>query len=704
MLALDDSARLRRSLGRLLFAGGLILWLSVQGALMLVPLWTRALPPEVDDSLTYVLKSVQMEECFKQDCPALQDLRRQHYPQGSEAQREKGLADSRIFPVYHPLLSLMMVGLKKLGLGWMATYKAVWTVGPVFFALAFAYLLATLWGLPAAGIALSLLAFKVFPDTGLQRVVPSNLAMGMAVLIWARIISCNGSAIWTLIVGSLLMMAMHPIGRIYAVMAAVLALSVSGLYRDRRAGIAALSVLFLVILAFLVFKFAGIPGFVDIHILPSGKLPLLRMIMGAGESAWEILGEILRLEGGLFGSFALFCGVTVMGFLTTPQETRSPAAKIVLIYLAFLFAILFYVSDHPGDVFFRMWIPLVVVLFGAVGRAIWYALGQTWGLTVRCLKGDLRPGITFQSAWPVALLAVLLGYSLHMMVMGGEQVYATEEFMRHRQPLDFKPTQPRLLLEKARQGDRVLYTSMMVMPYYFIHGAMKLGAVYYHSAMQGTKTAKEWLNRPDLHFAVTYNPTVYHPTFEGVQENRWWITDPAFRYTPLYTPRTNRPISMEGTISSSRFRHIDIVPKGWNFPGVLRLLIKNMGKGTEVRLLCLDRSGTSIQQKGTKAAIPAGFHGWIRLPLKDAGKRERFRIILPARKPGILIGGIVFGNDKHRWPWAQKARLTFMPVYSRGGPITVSFDPADILPAPLGRKKISVLDDSGSSVLFRIDQ
>ena len=43
---------------------GLAVWTAVQTTFVTVPLWTRALPPEVDDSLTYVLKTKQMEECF----------------------------------------------------------------------------------------------------------------------------------------------------------------------------------------------------------------------------------------------------------------------------------------------------------------------------------------------------------------------------------------------------------------------------------------------------------------------------------------------------------------------------------------------------------------------------------------------------------------------------------------------------------------
>lgn len=48
------------------------------------------------------------------------------------------------------------------------------------------------------------------------------LSMSMAVVIWARIITQNGKAMWALVIGSILMVAMHPIGGVYAVTAVFL--------------------------------------------------------------------------------------------------------------------------------------------------------------------------------------------------------------------------------------------------------------------------------------------------------------------------------------------------------------------------------------------------------------------------------------------------------------------------------------------------
>ena len=98
----------------------------------------------------------------------------------------------------------------------MSAYQWLWRFSPLFFGLAFAYLLTKLTEPAAAGIALALLAFKVFPDTGLHHLVPANLTMAGAVVVWARIISRQGWAPWTLSLSSVLLPAMHPVGVLYS--------------------------------------------------------------------------------------------------------------------------------------------------------------------------------------------------------------------------------------------------------------------------------------------------------------------------------------------------------------------------------------------------------------------------------------------------------------------------------------------------------
>ncbi len=505
-----------QTIGRLICLGGLVIFLLVQGALMNLPLANWSLTPELDDSLTYVLKTRQMQECLFQNCPALDDLRQQLSAPASDpaAAHQLDLARSRLFPVYHPLFSIILLGLTKTGLDLMSAYQWLWRFSPLFFGLAFAYLLTQLTKPAAAGIALALLAFKVFPDTGLHHLVPSNLTMAGAVVVWARIISRQGWAPWTLSLSSLLLPAMHPVGILYTGVSAGLAIILAKAHiRKKVLLVAGFMVLVISSIFFISAWVKGI-SLVQFTVVPPVPNPVTYMVSGALQNVQTVIVEIIRSEGGLFGAAPLFLAAVVLGLMTLPADKRRLNVTILVLNGLLLFGMLFYVSSHPGDVILRLWIPLVVILFGLVGQAFCY-VGRLSGNFAKKPKTKKTEPFNLVNGLPLLLLAVLVGYAMQMLATGGEQLYSYVDFLRKRQPLVFAPEQPELLLSRAQPGDRVFYNSLIIMPYFFIHGTMRLGAVYYNPVLQGSPVLEEWLRKPELRFAVTYNPTVYHPSFAG---------------------------------------------------------------------------------------------------------------------------------------------------------------------------------------------
>ena len=705
LIRLDESNRLRPYLSWLVFILGLLVWMGIQGALTDVPLWSRPLPPEIDDSLTYVLKTRQMEECFRQDCLALEDLKSQLQIPSSdpEAGHQRDLAASRIFPVYHPLFSVLLLGVSKLGFTLMDSYKMVWTISPIIFGLAFAWYLSVVWGRGAAGLAMLLLAFKVFPDTGIHYVVPSNLTMALAVLLWTRLIARQGQAPLALVGGSVVLMAMHPIGRLYAVMAVALSLLLAGKSRRPRHWYAASLTILLVAAAFVLPHLVDRPQLVSPAFLPPGGHPLLDSLRGAAASLVAVGADVVRLGPGLFGNASLFCGAVVLGFLTVAPNRRPAALKITLMQAFFFTALFFHVSSHPADVIFRIWIPLVVILFGAVGQAMVHVAAHSWSLVLDRLgrQPGARAGGTVVF-WPILAMAVLLGYAVGMSASGAEQVAATILHVQSRQPLDFRSEQVDLLLSRAHPGNRVLYTSMMIMPFYFINGAMPLGAVYYHPALADTETEREWLDRPDLRFAAVYNPTVHHPSFAGVDENRWWVTSPEFHFSPLSLARKKRPISRNGYVPAAEYQWLEVETTAGPPYRSIRLLVKNNGPAATVTVFPIGQSATRPTEPATQIVAPPNYSDWLDLPCPGTVETNRYRIVLPPNSPDLAIGGISFGNGPLHWPWSQKANLILMPRDTGERPLSVSFDPAELLPEPLRRKSITVLDDGGSSVLLEL--
>ena len=67
-----------------------------------------------------------------------------------------------------------------------------------------------------------------------------------------------------------------------------------------------------------------------------------------------------------------------------------------------------------------MWIPLIVILFGAVGKAIEYVFRRSWGLFITHYTDPDGAGhVGVAKGWPVVVLALLLGYSFFMVLSGG---------------------------------------------------------------------------------------------------------------------------------------------------------------------------------------------------------------------------------------------------------------------------------------------
>jgi hypothetical protein len=688
---------------------GLLIYVVVQGYLTVSPIRHWTLTSEVDDTLTYVLKSEQMAECFRQNCPALNDLHDQLFGKAGDsgpntaAFKQRALISSRVFPVYHPLFSAMLIGISKLGMhgNLMEAYRFLWYLAPLIFGLAFAYWLATIFNPAVAGVALILLAFKVFPDTGLHHLEPSTLTMALAVVLWARLISCRGWAPWSLFLGSLVLVTMHLIGVIYAGMAVLLALALAGKEERQPLILVAGAVVAGIVVFFLVERFVRGPAFVNLIPLILGSQHWLQVLRSAGRNALQVIVDNVRLSEGLWGAPAIFCGAVVLGMGTLEASSRRIVSRILLLYGLVLGGFMFYMSSHPADILFRLWIPLVVLLFGLVGQAICYTinLSKIWWRDRQQASPDKGP-LDLKRFWPLILLAVFVGYSAQMIARGAEQVQVMATYLREKEPLALYPSQPKDLLAHAHPGDLVLYSSFIVMDYYLINGALRLGAVYYNPILQGTRTTSQWLKSPDLRFAVAFQPTVYHPSFEGKDEADWWPSMPDFRYSPLNHRHGHEPLALEGKLPAARYRWLDIKAMTSDVPKTLRLDIDNPQEARVMEIVPLDPEGKPLGQYRQEVDIPAHHSGWLTVDLAKMPAEAPVRLIFPYDSNKLTISGLTFGEDRLDWPWAQKALLTFQPRNDNYGRITVSFDPAALLPQQLRGRHITVMDDRGSSVLL----
>jgi len=697
--SLDDSRPTRIFLGKLVFAIGLCCFIVVQTGFVAVPVWKRALPPEVDDSLIYIMNATQLEECPTFDCPALLDFRRQSREIASDPGKisQKFLLE-QFFIMPKPFFSLIQSGLRRLGLDPITALKVLWTLGPACFGLVFAYLLVQMFGRGPAGLGMGLLAFKVFPGQGLHYVVASNLTMAGACLVWARIMSRKGDAPWALMIGSLLLMAMHPIGRIYSMIAVGTSLVLQGISRETRVWLPSLLVLCAVAGTFVLPKFVS-----SLDFLPVPWPVQQSFLEGVGRGIVGLGVDLVRFESALFGSIIWFSGLAVFGFLTLNNEKKILTCKVLLVYFPFLIVSLFYVMPmHPADLTTRLWIPFIVIGFGLLGAGFWHVGKASLHVVREALESpDGMARMTLSAGWPLVALALIVGFSFRMVTLGVEGMDATVEYMMHRQEIMLDPAQANLLAERSKPEDRVLYDGLIPVFFYFAHGALDRGAVYY-PAIRGTSVEKTWLDRPELRFAVCYNPLISLRSMQGEDENDWWISSPEMRFSDLSKPRRSRQVTIESKIPGHEVRYLEIESKTSVPLDRLTLMLENQGRAFSIHVQPVPVPGKSCPVKRRSAEIAANTSAAIDIDLKEFDGCSRFRVTVPPDSPDFFITGMTFGSPALNWPWSQKAELVLVPRRPDKDTVSVSFDPVTVLPELPADRKISVLNDTGATVLFEI--
>lgn len=707
---LENSPRARQALSWWILLLGLLLFVTLQSLLILPPLWGRALPPEVDDSLAFLVRTAELQECFFQDCPALKDLRQEFSEPSTdpEVHRQLELA-SFPFPFYHPLFSLLLLGVSRFTGDLLNAYRVVWSLSPVLFGVGLACFLTSLWGRTAAGIALGFFAFKVLPDSGLHYLTPSNLALGLALLMWARLIRCKGDAPWTLGLGTLALATIHPLGGIYA----LIGFGVAGLAAEdhlpRRIKWVMGACLLVLGGALLLAAFLKKPSVFNLGetlgtIFRQGPVGVFR---AAAANIAGITAELARLKTGLFGFGILFLLMATLGYLTAPAPRRVIVRRFLALYLLVLLGSLFHRAplSSPGDLFLRMWIPWLAVFVGALAQGIIYILHQNLLLWGRYQEGQQSfEGQGLAAAWPLLALATLLGFVGMTLASGGEQLAATREYMRQRQALSFASRQPQLLLEESQPGDRVIYTAIMPMAYYFVQGALQRGALYYHPAFREWEAMKKWPSRPEIRFLVTYNPLVYHPALVGLDEKNQCISSPPFYYSPLGRQRRFEPLGRGGYLEASDFAWLEIEPQQDVLPAPLRVWVKNPGKPVELQCQALAGPDRGRAKWSVKKTVPGEWSGWVEFVLPPPQDIRGYRLVFPQGHDQLLVGGLTWGDSPHRWPWASKAVVTGMAKDPAVGRVAFSFDVASLLPPGLEGVKATVLDDHGASVLLKLDR
>ncbi|MGB8980318.1 MAG: hypothetical protein WCC12_00425, partial [Anaerolineales bacterium] len=664
---------------RILFTVGILLFSAVQLTMVILPIRSRTAPVETDDAYTYILKAAEMQECFLQDCLALNDLRQQL----TTPAKKQHIAWMRYreyvraFSVYHPLHSLILTGLHATGLSWEDSYNFVEIAGSLFLSLAIGYWLYRLFGSGPAGIALLFLTFTPLPNQGLHYIVPSNLALGIAILSWGMLLKRSPRSRWIVVGSTLALVTMHPIGRLYALLVVFLFILLNAKQMKRSdwwaSGLSVLIVATTFLLPLLITRpelsFPAEPP-------PAGWKVWSGYYNNITEAA-ALAGPWFNLHGGNLLSVLLIS----MGLLSLPPfERRRRVGSMVFLLGGLLFASLLQVLPrYPAEAFGRIWIPSAILLTGLIAYGTWRWLAAVvhWSRQyLQSEKSDFRDerwilsGLGWTLVFLLLFAAVLAHNSLNLVMKGRAAYRDTLINIMETQDSRLDTNQPSVLLKTGCKD--VLYLSEVPMHMYLAHGALECGAIYYPT-LAGTPEEIHWIeeNR-NAGYVVAWNPTIEAGATKGG--------------SPLVIKTGDR---LEFSL-----------PEHWTSQQIYIYLENSRGDSRlDVAPLEMEAGSKPVE----RLSIPANWSGWQAIDLRAEELADGFRLEADQVPNGIFLRGIKSDPEGPlNWPWDQGITL----IHQRSNPddpaVEISFDTADLV--PYSDWSLTVVDDQGDTVLIKLNR
>jgi len=671
--------RIRRHGPVALFAASVVFYFAVQFALIVPPILLRTAPVEPDDAYSYIVKGAELESGLLQDCPAFNDLRDQLAFRGAEGEAgfERYRQYHRLFSFYVPLHSAMLAALHAVGLTWEGAYHVLLVVGIVVIGAGIASWLLALLGAAPAGFAMLLMAVTMFSDQGLHYIVPSNVTLGVALLTWATIVRRRGPSVPGLLLGIAVMLFMHPVGRLYSILALLAFWVLADRTRLARRWLTPLAGLLLIALVSALPLIVSRPELRVVRDpVPENWSRLHGAVINLVESAkraaaWVHLDRDTFAHAGVVLTDLAF--LVLVGALTLERDRRRKGLVLAVLLMPLLLSdLVFPHPRYPSAIFARVWIPLAILMIGCIGQAAAWSIGS---LYQRVRSGDWTvdsqeyPFLGSGVAHLILGILVLISlgrFSIPYTLNNLERIRREQVRMLTRDPMVLDRQQPANLLRHAQRGDRVLYTNEATLYYFLTYGGFDLGAIYL-PAIAGTPDEARWLSQgARIDFLATTNPARTFPLWNGSG-----LTLPVGERLAILSAEP-RPLSSYT---------VGLVNRGG--AAVLDIEVPAEGGNRAVAL-----------------RVPAGFRGYMALPQGEAPSSERFSLALRRGGPLALEGLRTSTNTDLRWPWNEHISFAYAPAANPGTPHAVAFT-TDSLAPPLNRS-VRVLMDSGATVLAAV--
>lgn len=657
--------------GKLVFVIGLALFFAGQLSLAVIPMVNRTVPVEADDAYSFIVKAVQLSECIQEECAGLNNLKEQVSPFSSDPflRGIRGRVEFRVFNFYAPLHSAILALLKEVVGSWELAYNAIIIAGVLLFGFAIAYWFFTLFGAGAAGYGLIILSVVTFRGHGINDIVPWNLSLALTILVWAKILRSGPDNFWSLVLLFVPILALHPIGRVFAIMSLFLygIMLAKGNFNKRR--------VILTVLIGLVLLGAAV---ILPRVIPEPNRPFpnyIQTVSGASDNLVPAVQLIVQWAGH-FHSIPAAILLIFIGWLSARTINLQRIQAMSLVLLLGLAGGLMY-SD-PGILLFeRMWIPAAIFGFGLVGQAIWLfsqALMKVFKDFVNRNSGNSKLGNAGFEGHQYVLMLLLIGLVFGTALTRHYLFYSDHYFMtiksnQTRNDLYIDPSQTEELASLIKPGETVLYDNLTTMLIFF--------------------------SRDGIHYQTVFYPAV----IDSSEEKIWLEENLSISYIVSRNPLSKLLGARKGALGFDNGSHV-VLNAELSMPlDAVRFLIQNQG-GEATLMLMYEVMGKEPVKERLEIMLPSGFSGWIfpSFVHENIGKIELYT---DYSESSVTLNGIQTNErDNLFWPWDGGINVETFSLEKPDLIESISFSTQDLF--PFSHESLTVLQDNGSTVLSRL--
>jgi hypothetical protein len=480
--------------------------------------------------------------------------------------------------------------------------------------LAFALFLREIFGAPAAGIGMGLLAFAIFPNQGIYSYIPSTLALSSAILLWVYILNRQANAS-IFIVGliAFVVSQIHPIGRIYA----LLSIPLYFLNQEPKIIVKNAKVWLLVaVVAGSVLAGIGIKAYLTAYMLPSLSGPPGGFkIIVIGGLVENIKSALICLWDPWLRKNSLLVVLFFLGLIYSKKVLTNPQ-KYLLVFSTIILvgSLLHYLPGYPAELFSRLLVPFSILASGVAGSFLYYQ----WD-AIR-FKNLFRIFVIFCFIVTCTLFVTKYGFS------------KINERPEHVDERAFQK-----LLATFPDNIRLYYFNSITL----FQEALLLGGGRLSS----------------IHHEYMELPSVRQKLLKDI---------PPDYFLALYPDNLN-------SISAGKLKSF-VRPRYGLHLGLLRKVELEVPTSTEKIEMHVDNAGPAfdLEINSQKINVPELFVGWISLPDCTA---PNSKINVQFRRVNAWIDGIRLGNEKNdlSWPWNDELKMIYYYRNPRKMPKVVLF-------------------------------